>query len=210
MPKAPSPGGSPSSVSDSERRGRRGRALVDARAGRAHPRVGAVDVAVERQGEQAGVQIVAVEEARVAAEPLVVPAGLDLGPDGVPLGAKPVARRSAVGRPRAARSGGRARPSRAPSSGCDGSGRHVPPRSLRPARASAGRPCGRARQQARRVAIEAPAAGSEPRHGVNHLAVDVELELPVRVVADADWPRAGVAREVRQLRSGRWASPKTS
>ena len=56
-----------------------------------HPRVRGVDVAVERQGEQAGVEVVAVEEPGVAAEPLVVPARLDRRPDRVPLGAEPVA-----------------------------------------------------------------------------------------------------------------------
>ena len=48
-------------------------------------------------------------------------------------------------------------------------------------------------QHAGRVPIEVPAAGSEARHRVNHLAVDIELELTVRIVSDADWPRVGVA-----------------
>ena len=65
-------------------------------------------------------------------------------------------------------------------------------------------------EHARRVAVEAPAAGSEPRHGVDHLAVDIELELAMRVVADPHRPRARVALQVRQLRSGSRASPKTS
>ena len=47
-----------------------------------------------------------------------------------------------------------------------------------------------------------PPRRSEPRRGVDDLAVDVELELAVRVVADPHRPRAGVAGQVRQLPLG--------
>ena len=49
-----------------------------------------VDVAVERQQEQARVQVVPVEEARVAAKPRVETARFDLGSDRLSLGPEPV------------------------------------------------------------------------------------------------------------------------
>src|SRR5918997_2129159 len=69
-----------------------GELLVDTGARGAHPRVLALDVAVERQGQEARVHLVAVEGARVAPYPLVVPAGLDLLPDLVPLLAEEIDR----------------------------------------------------------------------------------------------------------------------
>ena len=62
-----------------------GEPLVDAGAGRPHPRVPAVDVAVQRQGEQACVQLVTIERAGVASKLCIVPARLDLGADRLPV-----------------------------------------------------------------------------------------------------------------------------
>src|SRR5688572_10971526 len=60
-------------------------------------------------------------------------------------------------------------------------------------------------QQADDLAIEVPTLPCKPRHGIDDLAVDVELELTLGLVPDPARPR-----RCGSLRSGTRASPKTS
>ena len=57
-------------------------------------------------------------------------------------------------------------------------------------------------QQARRILVEAATSLREAGRGVDHLAIDIELQLTVRVVADPHRARARVAVEMRQLALG--------
>ncbi len=69
-----------------------GELLMDAGAGGTHPRMCAFNVAVERQGQEARVQLLAVEGTRVAPYPLVIAVRLDFLSDLVSVGAEEVDR----------------------------------------------------------------------------------------------------------------------
>src|SRR5215212_2843746 len=171
--------------------------LMDAGACGAHPRVLALDVAVERQGQEARIHLLAVEGARVAPYPLVVPVGFDLPPDLAPLLAEEVYRNLQVPGFVHLDEAIECDPTQDLRVGVmESAGAPLPDALIRFSPAPAHRTTETV-EHPTRVAVEASAAVQEPGGAVDDLPIDIKLELALSVVADPHRARRGVALQMR-------------
>src|SRR5215208_5378180 len=179
-----------------------GELLVDAGACGAHPRVCAFDVAVERQGQQARIHLLAVEGARVTLYPLVVPMGFDLLPDLVPLLAEEVDRDLQIPGFVHLDEAVERYPAQYLRVGVmESAGASLPDALIRFAPAPAHRAAQTVEHPAG-VAVEAPSAIQEPRCAVDDLPIDIKLELTLGVVAYTHRTRPRVSFQMPQLPFG--------
>src|SRR5215216_3472574 len=174
-----------------------GQLLVDAGAGREHLRVSTFDVAVERQGQETRIHLVAVEGARVTAYPLVVPVRLDLLLDLVPIGTEEVDRDVQVPAFVHLDEAIERDPAQYLRVGVmESAGAPLPDPLVRLAPALAHRTTETVEHPVS-VTVDAPATVQEPGGAVDDLSVDVELELAMGVVADPHRARPRVAFQMR-------------
>src|SRR5918995_3517588 len=156
--------------------------VVDMGAGGSHPGMGAIDVAIEGQQEQAGIDIVAIEQTSVAPDPLVEATDLDNKSDGIPLDAEAVDIEIESVRLREGDQAVKRNPAEYLGMGVvEEAGTPFPDPLIRLAPPLADGPAETV-DEADRGAVEPATMGGKPGGGVDDFAVDVELELPARIV----------------------------
>src|SRR5581483_9765741 len=177
--------------------------LTDPLTGPPHAVVGGGSVGVKWQYQQAGIEVVAVQEPGVASKRLAISVLLDCRADGVPFTAE--ARDRELQMPTVVQinqpiQGNPAQDLRvcvrnAPRTAFPDPVIWFPPASAHRFTKSA--------QYATGFMVQPPALVHELGRCIDHFAVDVELQLPMSVVADAYRSGAGIPGQVRQRPFGK-------